>query len=235
MKKIYLLSIFTGLFLSQVFAQTNKDTAKPVLSLFMFGGVSIPLKNFNVNFPATAVGSESGYAKTGEDIDIFFNVSHIKNIHPVEFGLFCGYTSNSFYIQGYRQFEAMFEGINLDNLQPSHYQMLRILPALMCSYGKRFSVNGRIMGGVFLLKTPTMAYQVQEAAQGAVIYQVESRNAINLACDFGVGLKYIVSNKFSIVLNADYFHSSPDIKTPDINYSFEIREVSITAGMGYIL
>lgn len=64
MKKIFLLFAFMSLAFSQVFAQGKKDSSKLQLALSVWGGVSFPLKKFNIsNSPAQALESEPGYAK----------------------------------------------------------------------------------------------------------------------------------------------------------------------------
>lgn len=171
--------------------------------------------------------------KTGESVNAFFETHHVnKYLHHVGLGLLCGYTYNLLDAYSYEQYEAMFEGVKPNNLQPAGYQTLRVLPALIFSYGKRFTVNVRIMGGVLLLKTPVMDYPM-ETNYYATVNQVESQSGNDLAYDFGIGLKYSISRKISILLNADYFHSSPEIEANNRDYTFNISEITTTIGVGY--
>ena len=239
MKKIYLLLIFIGLFTpwasaQRLSAQQQKEKPKLKLSVSVCGGLSFPFKNFIINFPDPAKITQLIYARTGESTDVFFKVSDIPNItHHVGFGLLCGYTYNSFNVQSYEHDDAMFYPNGLSNIPSSGYQMFRVLPGLILSYGKKLSFNFRIIGGVLLLKTPIMGYHGTISQFPFYTKDIESQNGANLAYNFGIGLRYLLSPKISLLLNADYFRSSPVVSNTDIKYSFEISEISATIGVGY--
>ena len=89
------------------------------------------------------------------------------------------------------------------------------------------------MGGVLFLKTPIMGYKGTTPQYPFDIKDIESQNGANLAYDFGIGIKYPVSPKISILLNADYFRSTPVAANTDVHYFFEVSEISTTLGIGY--
>lgn len=239
MKKISLLFIFIGLFASQAFAQRllteqQKEKPKPKLSLSVCGGIGFPLKDFLVVFPDGVKGEQLSYAKTGESADVFFKVSDTPKVNAhIGFGLLCGYTYNAFNVQTYERDDAMFYPNGLSNIPSSGYQMFRVLPGIVLSYGKKLSVDFRITGGVLFLKTPIMGYKGTIFQYPVYIKEVESQNGANLAYDFGIGIKYLVSPKISLLLNTDYFRSTPVVANTNVRYSFEVSEISATIGVGY--
>ncbi len=239
MKKL-LLAGFITLSVFSVVAQKTQPPSRLVISVN--GGIASPTGNFSKGDYAD---EKSGFAKTGYHYNITGVYKLSKNFG---IGALVGYSQF-----GHKGTVSLAEGYKEDSGTDSttlytkgQNSSLSILvgPFYSIPVSNKFSIDLRVLGGY--VNTTLSGFQIfyEDYTDNALSQKKSSAGSFGVQA--GAGVKYAITDKISVKVNADYFSSKPKLTIDYENfvvnsgrridtYNEAVSGITATAGLEFKL
>jgi hypothetical protein len=234
MKNIHYLLLAAFLLIIQNLAAQNSSKSFIGLS----GGISAPIGNFS-KADAGTVGNwnnTSGFAKTGYNIGVegawFFlpNIGVGGSITYSDHSALNNKDVNTLASSYQQAFDVDQAAVS----SSGRYQALNTMlgPYLSLPY-KRFNFEVRAMAGILKsFSTPEVDVVLTDASINYPFSQ-KSSTASAFGWQTGIGLRYLLTEKFSLTVRGDYFHSN-DITIENTNRNNSAGRLVTSQSMSWI-
>ena len=206
MKKIIFTIIVCGFVMA---TSAQKKTGDFILSLN--GGLAIPTGNFAKGDYSDPT---SGFASTGPTFNLagtYYLNNHWGIGALIGYSQF-GYNGSQSLADGYKE-DSGTDSTTLYVKGNNHSFSILIGPYYRIAAGKNIFIDLRLLGGY--VNTTLAGFQVfyEDYTDNAMSQKESSGGAFGFQA--GLGVRYQISDKFSVQANGDYFSSTPNIA---INY-----------------
>lgn len=237
MKKI-IITLFVFVCTSAAMAQKAKSW-----SLSINGGVASPSGNFS---KTDYDDNTSGYSKTGFHLNLsgIYQVSKSFGINAVVGFSQFGHAGLINLADGYKE-DSGTDSTTLTTKGTSGTFSVLVGPVVNIPLAKKFGLHFRVLGGYVSSTLSGFNIYYEDYTDNTIMTQNKA-TAGAVGFQVGAGLSYAVTDKVSILANADYFNSTPtfNISYQNFNvnsgrristYKETISGVNATIGIGFRL